>query len=196
MLMRFDPYRELDRLTEQLASTASRAPRAFPMDAYRRGEQFIVQFDLPGVEPAAIDLTVEQNVLTVRAERRFEPRQDDEVVVAERPHGTYTRQIFLGDTLDSENMQANCEHGVLTLTIPVAETAKPRRVQVGGSSDAQTIEPQAAGGAQAIPARQPAAEAAPRRAELLKLRLPDWGWPRGLRDRAGPPGMRSLTHPR
>ena len=88
MLMRFDPYRELDRLTEQLASTASRAPRAFPMDAYRRGEQFIVQFDLPGVEPAAIDLTVEQNVLTVRAERRFEPRQDDEVVVAERPHGT------------------------------------------------------------------------------------------------------------
>ena len=146
MLMRFDPYRELDRLTEQLASTASRAPRAFPMDAYRRGEQFIVRFDLPGVAPAAIDLTVEQNVLTVRAER---------------PHGTYTRQIFLGDTLDSENMQADCEHGVLTLTIPVAETAKPRRVQVGGSSDAQTIEPQVAGGAQAVPARQPVGEAAP-----------------------------------
>jgi hypothetical protein len=90
MLIRFDPYRELDRLTEQLASTASRAPPAFPMDAYRRGEQFIVQFDLPGVEPAAIELTVEQNVLTVRAERRFEPRQDDEVLVAERPHGSYT----------------------------------------------------------------------------------------------------------
>ena len=89
------------------------------------------------------------------------PRADDEVVVAERPHGTYTRQIFLGDTLDSASMQANCEHGVLTLTIPVAETAKPRRVQVGGSSDAQTIEPQAAGGAQAIPAQQPAGEAAP-----------------------------------
>ena len=131
------------------------------MDAYRRGEQFIVQFDLPGVEPAAIDLTVEQNVLTVRAERRFEPRQDDEVVVAERPHDTSTRQIFLCDTLDAENMQANCEQGVLTLTIPVAETAKPRRVQVGGSSDAQTIEPQAAGGAQAIPARQPTGVAAP-----------------------------------
>src|SRR3954453_961252 len=114
MLMRFDPFRELDRLTEQLASTAARAPRAFPMDAYRRGEQFIVQFDLPGVEPAAIDLTVEQNVLTVRAERRFEPRQGDKVVVAERPHGSYTRQVFLGDTLDTENMQANCEHGVLT----------------------------------------------------------------------------------
>ena len=160
MLMRFDPYREFDRLTEQLASTASRAPRALPMDAFRRGEQFIVQLDLPGVEPAAIDLTVEQNVLTVRAERRFEPRQDDEVVVAERPHGTYTRQIFLGDTLDSESMQANCEHGVLTLTIPVAETAKPRRVQVGGSKDAQTIEPQTTGGAHAIPAREQGGEAA------------------------------------
>jgi HSP20 family protein len=158
MLMRFDPYREFDRLTEQLASAA---PRVFPMDAYRRGDQFIVQFDLPGVEPAAIELTVEQNVLTVRAERRFEPRPDDEVVVAERPHGSYTRQIFLGDTLDSENMQASSKHGVLTLTIPVAETAKPRRVRVAGSQDAQTIEPQAAGGAQAIPAPQQAGEAAP-----------------------------------
>jgi HSP20 family protein len=161
MLMRFDPYREFDRLAEQLAATASQAPRAFPMDAYRRGDQFIIKFDLPGVEPAAIDLTVEQNVLTVRAERRFAPRQDDEVVVAERPHGTYTRQIFLGDTLDSENLQASCEHGVLTLTFPVAETAKPRRVQVSGSQDAQPIEPQTAGGAQATPAPQPVAEAAP-----------------------------------
>jgi HSP20 family protein len=143
MLMRFDPYRELDRLTEQLAS---RAPRAFPMDAFRRGDRFIVEFDLPGVEPAAIDLTVEQNVLTVRAERRFEPREGDEVIVAERPQGTYTRQLFLGDTLDSENVQANCEHGVLTLTIPIAETAKPRRVQVAGGQDAQTIEPPGAGG--------------------------------------------------
>jgi HSP20 family protein len=154
MLMRFDPYREFDRLTEQLASTASRAPRALPMDAYRRGEQFVVQLDLPGVEPASIDLTVEQNVLTVRAERRFEPRQGDEVVVAERPHGSYTRQILLGDTLDSQNMQVNCEHGVLTLTIPVAETAKPRRVPISGTTDAQTIEPQTSGGTQASSARE------------------------------------------
>jgi HSP20 family protein len=161
MLVRFDPYREFDRLTEQLASTAPRAPRALPMDAFRRGEQFIVQLDLPGVEPAAIDLTVEQNILTVRAERRFEPRQDDEVVVAERPHGIYTRQILLGDTLDAENMQANCEHGVLTLTIPVAETAKPRRVQIAGSKEAQTIEPQTTSGTQAGPARETGAEGAP-----------------------------------
>ena len=161
MLMRFDPYREFDRLTEQLASTAPRAPRALPMDAYRRGEQFVVELDLPGVDPATIDLTVEQNVLTVRAERSFEPRQGDEVVVAERPHGTYTRQILLGDTLDSENVQANCEHGVLTLTIPVAETAKPRRVQISGSKDAQTIEPQTTGGPPASSAREQSGEAAP-----------------------------------
>ena len=141
MLIRFDPFREFDRLTEQLASTATRVPRAFPMDAYRRGDQFIVEFDLPGVEPASIDLTVENNVLSVRSERRFEPREGDEVLVAERPHGTYTRQLFLADTLDSENVHADYEHGVLTLTIPVAEAAKPRRVQVGGGQDAQTIEP-------------------------------------------------------
>ena len=164
MLIRFDPFREFDRLTEQLVSTATRVPRGFPMDAYRRGDQFIVEFDLPGVEPESIDLTVEKNVLSVRSERRFEPREGDDVVVAERPHGTYTRQLFLGDTLDSENVQANYEHGVLTLTIPVAETAKPRRVQVGGGQDAQTIEPLTAGGAAAISAGQPvstAEEAAP-----------------------------------
>jgi HSP20 family protein len=164
MLIRFDPFRELDRLTEQLASTATRVPRGFPMDAYRRGDQFIVEFDLPGVEPASIDLTVENNVLSVRSERRFEPREGDEVLVAERQPGTYTRQLFLADTLDSQNVQANYEHGVLTLTIPVAQAAKPRRVQIGGGQDAQTIEPPTAGGAQAIPAGQPAPtaeEAAP-----------------------------------
>jgi len=159
MLIRFDPFREFDRLTEQLASTATRVPRAFPMDAYRRGDQFIVEFDLPGVEPESIDLTVENNVLSVRSERRFEPREGDEVLVAERPQGTYARQIFLGDALDSERLQANCQLGVLTLTIPVAETAKPRRVRVGGGQDAQTIEPQTAGGAEALPAGQPASTA-------------------------------------
>jgi HSP20 family protein len=159
MIMRFDPFREFDRLTEQFASTASRAPRAFPMDAYRRGDQFIVDFDLPGVEPASIELTVEQNVLTVRAERRFEPREGDEVIVAERPQGTYARQIFLGDALDSERVQADCRLGVLTLTIPVAETAKPRQVPVSGGQQAQTIEPLTAGGAEASPAGPPVSTA-------------------------------------
>jgi HSP20 family protein len=159
MLMRFDPYREFDRLTEQVASTASRASRAFPMDAYRRGDQFIVEFDLPGVEPASIDPTVEKNVLTVRAERRFEPREDDEVLAAERPHGTYTRQLFLGDTLDSENVQASYEQGVLTLTIPVSEAAKPRRVHISGGQNAQTIEPLTAGDTETRAAREPVSAA-------------------------------------
>jgi HSP20 family protein len=149
MLMRFDPFRDLDRLSEQLASAASRAPRAFPMDAYRRGDRFIVEFDLPGVEPESIDLTVEQNVLSVRSERRFEPQEGDEVIVAERPQGTYARQVFLGDALDAERVQANCRLGVLTLTIPVAEAAKPRQVPISGGQEAQTIEPPTAGGAEA-----------------------------------------------
>ena len=159
MLLRFDPIREFDRLTEQLASTPTRVPRGFPMDAYRRGDQFIVEFDLPGVEPASIDLTVEQNVLTVRAERRLEPQEGDELVVAERPQGTYARQVFLSDTLDAENVHADCQLGVLTLTIPVAETAKPRHVAVSGGQDAETIEPMTAGGPEAIPAGQPASTA-------------------------------------
>jgi HSP20 family protein len=161
MIMRFDPFREFDRLTEQLASTASRAPRAFPMDAYRRGDQFIVEFDLPGVEPTSIELTVEQNVLTVRAERRFEPREGDEVLVAERPQGTYARQIFLGDALDSERVQADCRLGVLTLTIPVAETAKPRQVPVRGDRETETIVQPTAGGADAGPSERPVAPAGP-----------------------------------
>jgi len=138
MVMRFDPFRELDRLTEQVGGGQAR--RSFPMDAFRRGDQFLVQFDLPGVDADSIELTVERNVVTVSAERRLDLQEEDEVVVAERPQGRYSRQIFLGDTLDAESIDANYENGVLTLTIPVAEAAKPRRVQVGGGSGGQTIE--------------------------------------------------------
>src|SRR2546430_7131806 len=128
MLMQFDPFREFDRLAEQLASGA-RTPRPFPMDAYRHGDEVVVCFDLPGMDPGTIDLTVEQNVLTIKAERRFERRECDEVIAAERPHRAFTRQLFLGDTLDAERLQATYDTGVLTLRIPVAEAAKPRRSQ-------------------------------------------------------------------
>ena len=137
--MRFDPFRELDRLTDQIAA-GTRAPRSFPMDAYRRGDTFIVEMDLPGVTPDSIELTAEQNVLTVRAQRQFERQQGDEVLVAERPQGTYTRQLFLGSTLDQSRISAAYDHGVLRLTIPVAEQAKPRRVQVSTQSGPETIE--------------------------------------------------------
>ena len=140
-MLRFDPFRELDRLTDQLAAGA-RAPRSFPMDAYRRGDAFIVEMDLPGVTPDSIELTAEQNVLTVRAERRFERQESDEVHVAERPQGVYSRQLFLGSTLDSQNIQASYDHGVLRLTIPVAEQAKPRRVEISATqSSPETVQP-------------------------------------------------------
>ena len=136
MLMRFDPFRDFDRAWEQLAAQQTgRQARSFPMDAYRRGDEFVVHFDLPGVDPETIDLTVDRNILTVQADRRFEQRQGDEILVTERPQGTFTRQLMLGDQLDAERIDAGYDRGVLTLTIPVAERAKPRKVQISTQSD-------------------------------------------------------------
>lgn len=137
MLMRTDPFRDLDRLTQQMLGTATR-PVAMPMDAYREGERFVVRFDLPGVDSESIDLTVEQNVLTVRAERPELAANGAEVIVAERPSGTFTRQVFLGETLDTQNLSADYSAGVLTLTIPVREAAKPRKIEVS-SRDTLTL---------------------------------------------------------
>jgi HSP20 family protein len=146
-VLRFEPSREFDRLAEQMFSAGLRGtPRSVPMDAYRRGEQFLIHLDLPGVDADAIELTVEQNVLTVRAERRFEPEEGDEPVVSERPQGTFTRQLLLGESLDTDRLEADYDQGVLTLRIPVAEQAKPRRVQVtkSGSGQRSIVEGQAA----------------------------------------------------
>ncbi|MFF5176373.1 Hsp20/alpha crystallin family protein [Micromonospora sp. NPDC000089] len=129
MLMRTDPFREMDRLAEQLLGTANR-PAVMRLDAWRDGDHFYAVFDLPGVDPDSIDCTVERNVLTVRAERRRPTGDDVELVAAERPMGTFTRQLFLGDTLDTDRLEAGYDNGVLTLRIPVAERAKPRRVTV------------------------------------------------------------------
>ena len=121
MLMRTDPFRELDRLTQQAFGTTPGTwsrPTAMPIDAYRAGEQFVVCFDLPGVSPNAIELDVERNVLTVKAERRPVHEADQvEMQVAERPLGVFSRQLFLGDTLDAERIAARYEAGVLTLTL-------------------------------------------------------------------------------
>lgn len=133
MLMRFDPFEELDRLAGSARS--ARRP-VMPMDAYRHGDQFVVSFDLPGADPDSVDLTVEKDVLTVRAERNWRPQEGDEVLVSERPQGSFTRQLFLGEGLDSDRIEARYEQGVLTVTIPVAERAKPRKVAVatGGAA--------------------------------------------------------------
>jgi len=138
MLVRTDPFRELDRLTQQVLGTAAR-PAAMPMDAYRDGDTFYVRFDLPGVSAESISLTVEQNVLTVRAERRPEQPGGAEMLVAERPAGVFTRQVFLGDTLDADNIAADYSVGVLTLTIPVHEQAKPRTIQITGHEDRKKV---------------------------------------------------------
>jgi HSP20 family protein len=131
MVMRFDPFRDVDRLAQLFNQQASSVKHAaMPMDAYREQDQFIVTFDLPGVDPGSIDLTVEKNVLTVRAERTWEPRPGQEVIVQERPQGIFSRQLFLGEGLDADAVQASYDLGVLTLTIPVAEQAKPRKVSV------------------------------------------------------------------
>ncbi|WP_208607499.1 Hsp20/alpha crystallin family protein [Streptomyces curacoi] len=135
MLMRTDPFRELDRLTQQVFGAAR--PAAMPMDAYRSGDDFVVHFDLPGIDPETIELDVERNVLNVRAERRTPAPEGAEVLVAERPTGTFTRQLFLGDTLDTDRIDASYEAGVLTLRIPVAEQAKPRRIQITGGDRKQ-----------------------------------------------------------
>ena len=127
MLIRFDPYRDVERAAAMWWN--GRAP-GLPMDAYRRGDQFVVHFDLPGVDPSSIDLTVEKNVLSVRAQRQWSHDDIDKVAIHERPEGTFSRQLFLGEQLDTERIAASYENGVLTLTIPMAEQAKPRKVEI------------------------------------------------------------------
>ena len=134
VLMRTDPFRELDRLTQQVFGTPTR-PAVMPMDAWRAGEEFVVQFDLPGVDPASIDLDVERNVLTVRAERPESADEGVELVAAERPRGVFSRQLILGDTLDTNRIDASYEAGVLTLRVPVADQAKPRKIEVRTSGE-------------------------------------------------------------
>jgi HSP20 family protein len=145
MLMRTDPFRELDRLTQQLSGASSPGtwsrPNPMPMDAYRAGDEYLVVFDLPGVPQDAIELDVERNVLTVKAERRpLTVSEGVEMQVAERPLGVFSRQLFLGDTLDTERITAEYENGVLTVKIPVAAQAKSRKISIsGGDSEPRQL---------------------------------------------------------
>jgi HSP20 family protein len=123
-----DPFREFDRLTQQLMGTTNR-PVAMPMDAWREGDQFVLEFDLPGVRAESIDLDVERNVLTIRAERTA-GNGDWQMLASERPRGAFSRQLVLGDNLDLERIEAAYADGVLRLTIPVAEKAKPRKIEI------------------------------------------------------------------
>ena len=141
MLMRTDPFRELDRLTRQLTGPGTwTQPSAMAMDAYRDGDDYVVAFDLPGVTPEAIDIDVERNMLTVKAERRPVPKADDvQMELSERPLGVFSRQLVLADTLDTERIKADYDAGVLTLRIPIAERAKPRKISISAASSPREI---------------------------------------------------------
>ena len=128
MLMRFEPFREFERTTEEIL--AERRVRQAPVDAYRRGNELKVNLDLPSADPGSIELTVERDVLTVRATRTWQLDEGDEIQVAERAHGQFSRQLFLGESLDRETISALYHDGVLTITIPVAEQAKPHKVEI------------------------------------------------------------------
>jgi HSP20 family protein len=138
MLMRYDPFREIDRFSEGLFGNAARTPW-MPMDAIRRGDQVEILLDVPGVRHDSIDLTVERNVLTVKAERQWWPEEGAEVLARERTQGTFSRQVLLGEALDAERVDARYEDGVLRVTIPVLEKAKPRKVEIH-TSDTQSLD--------------------------------------------------------
>jgi HSP20 family protein len=137
MLMRFDPLREFDRLFDQAWSQTRQA--SIPMDAYRRDDSFVINLDLPGVDPNSIDLTVERNALTVSAERRWEPVEGDQVVASERRQGAFSRQLLLGDGLDADRIHATYENGVLTVMIPVAASAQPRKIEIESEQRKEAI---------------------------------------------------------
>lgn len=155
-LLRFDPFRDFDRFAGEAWNNKARTP-VLPMDAFRRAHELELQFDLPGVDPATIDVTVEKNILSVSAERHGARREGDEVVTHERPTGRFTRQLRLGEGLDTDKVQATYDAGVLTVTLPVADEVRPRRIHInagtdGGAIDASVHQPTGEG---------PAGEAAP-----------------------------------
>ncbi|MEV7931175.1 Hsp20/alpha crystallin family protein [Kitasatospora sp. NPDC088779] len=143
MLLRTDPFRELDRLTQQFLNTTGTwsRPTPMPLDAYRAGDEYVICFDLPGVDPDAIDIDIERNMVTVKAERR--PRREGEGTkweLSERPLGVFSRQVMLSDTLDPAGITADYDAGVLTLKIPVAEKAKPRKIEISHSGSRKQIQ--------------------------------------------------------
>lgn len=132
MLMRFDPFSDIDRLSRQV--WGNERANFMPADAYRKDDRFYLHVDLPGIDPDSIDVTVEKNTLTVGAERRWETSHDDQVLLNERVSGNFSRQFFLGESLDTDAIEAGYDHGVLTLVIPIADTAKARKIVVSSST--------------------------------------------------------------
>jgi HSP20 family protein len=142
-VLRFDPFRDFDRLTDQLLGTpagSARAPRFMPMDLYRSGDHYVLHADLPGIDPGSVDISVDNGTLTIRAERSGRTDEEVQWLTSERFTGTFQRQLSLGDGIDSDAISATYDNGVLSLTIPVAEKAKPRRIEIGSRSSHPVIE--------------------------------------------------------
>ncbi|HEX6077751.1 MAG TPA: Hsp20/alpha crystallin family protein [Micromonosporaceae bacterium] len=138
MTLRFDPFRDFDRLASQVLG-AARTPDLMPMDCYRQGDQYVLHFDLPGIDPESLEVTTENNTLTVRAERRRVDSEDISYLVSERAAGTYARQLVLGEGMNTDRIHADYRDGVLTVTIPVAEEAKPRQIQISRGGQHKVI---------------------------------------------------------
>jgi len=141
MLLQHDPFRDLDRLTQQVFGTMTR-PSSMPLDAWRDGDEFVVELDLPGIDPDKLDIDVERNVLTIKAERLSRIPDAVDAVASERPWGVFSRQLVLGDSLDTEKVDADYTAGVLCLRIPIAEKAKPRKISVTSRDAIREQEPQ------------------------------------------------------
>lgn len=140
----FDPFRDFSPAARSLTVNGRRP--WVPMDAYREGDQVVLRLDLPGIDPASLDVTVDQGTLTVKAERHSEVGEGNRVLVSERPQGTFTRRLRLSEALDGDRAEARYDNGVLTITLPVAEQAKPHRVEITTTSqpEANSSEPVAA----------------------------------------------------
>ena len=140
MLTRFDPLVDLERIGSELFGPIARWSTAMPLDAFRHEDSWTVRVDLPGVDPSTVDLTVDRNVLRIEATRNWQPGEGDQVLAIERPRGTFTRQLMLGEDLDPGAISADYRDGVLTVTLPVAEAAKPKKVAITTSGPSSVVE--------------------------------------------------------
>ncbi|PXX66557.1 HSP20 family protein [Nocardia tenerifensis] len=143
-MLRFDPFHDMDTLARQLlgeTTGSARTPRFMPMDLFKAGDHYVLNADLPGVDPGSVDVNVDNGTLTLRAQRSTPSEEGVQWIASERFAGTFMRQISLGDNVDADKISATYNNGVLSVTIPIAERAKPRRIQIAsGSSDQKTIE--------------------------------------------------------
>lgn len=138
MAMKFDPFRELDRVAGALMDSGQ-GPRLMPMDLFRQGDTYVMHADLPGIDPGSIDVDVDGQLLTIRAERTLSSAQDVKWLARERQSGSFLRQLNIGQGIDRDGIAASYDNGVLSVTIPVSERAKPRKIQIESGARPETV---------------------------------------------------------